>query len=66
MLHIRWNGRSVDVDPRDLGLRDGSDDREILSAAARYLDLDTRAMEQVFVDRTPQGDIVIRPEAVFG
>jgi len=65
-LHIRWNGRSHDVELSALGLRDGSDDREILSAAARYLELDPDALSEAVVDRGPEGHIVIRPEALFG
>ena len=66
ILHIRWNGKSVDVDSSAVGLRDGSKDRRILLAAARHLDLDPEALKEAVVDRTPKGDYVIRPNAVFG
>ncbi len=66
MVHIRWNGASSDVEERILGLRDGMNDREIRDAVARYLDVRSDDAARLVIDRTPRGDTLVRPEAVFG
>jgi len=66
MVHIRWNGTSRDVEERVLGLRLGMSDDDIREAVARYLDADPEAVARLVVVRTAHGDLLLRPEAVFG
>jgi hypothetical protein len=66
MIHVRYDGRSVDLDPRLLALSDAPSDREIARALARHLDLPADHFDLHVVDRRPNGSVVVRPEAVYG
>lgn len=68
MIHVRFEGRSLDFDERYLGLRTGRpmSDGEILERVAHQLDVDPKRFECYIVDRRPGGEIVVRPEAVYG
>lgn len=66
MVHIRYEGRSVDVREQQLGVSAGMTDREIRQQVARHFDVGERKLEHYVVDRTPNGDLVVRPEAVYG
>ena len=39
MLHLRFNGRSLDLPLRDLGIGQRADDRAIKIAVSRHLDV---------------------------
>ena len=41
-------------------------DGELKARLARHLDLDDRALAAHVVDRSPSGDIIVRPPAVYG
>lgn len=66
LLHVRVEGRSLDIPLNDLDLGDLSSDREIATATARYLDLPARVLRDHVVDRHETGNLTIRPQAVFG
>ena len=66
MVHIRYDGRSVDLREEQLRVHAGMSDREIKEQVARHFDLGPKRLEDYIVDRTPQGDLVVRPEAVYG
>lgn len=66
LLHVRVEGRSLDIPLNDLDLGDLSSDREIATATARYLNLPTRVLRDHVVDRHETGNLTIRPQAVFG
>ena len=66
MVHIRYEGRSVDVRERQLGVEAGMTDREIRQQVARHFDVAAKRLDHYVVDRTPNGDLVVRPEAVYG
>ena len=66
MVHIRFNGRSMDVREDVLTLRIGMTDREIKERAARYLDIRLDGLDGYVIDRAPNGAVIIRPEAVYG
>jgi hypothetical protein len=66
MVHIRYDGRSVDVREEQLRVNAGMTDREIKEQVARHFDLGLKQLDFYVVDRTPQGDLVVRPEAVYG
>lgn len=66
LLHVRVEGRSLDIPLNDLDLGDLSSDREIAMATARYLNLPTRVLRDHVVDRHETGNLTIRPQAVFG
>lgn len=66
VLHARYGGRSMDVPLAGLDLTDASDDREIKHRLAAYLDVNPRSLEEYVVDRHPNGNFTLRPQAVFG
>jgi len=66
MLHVRYDGRSFDVDERELGLRVGMADAEIKQRVAGHLEMGVGLLAGYVVDRRPNGDVIVRPEAVYG
>lgn len=66
MLHVRYNGRSFDANERALGLAVGMTDAEIKEIVARRLEVGLGRLEDYVVDRRPNGDVIVRPEAVYG
>ncbi len=66
MVHIRYEGRSVDVGEQQLGVIAGMTDQEIRRQVARHFDVGAKQLDDYVVDRTPNGDLVVRPEAVYG
>ena len=66
MIHVRNDGRSLDLLAEDLRVTAVMSDREIRQAVARRVDVALDAFEDLVVDRRPSGDIVLRPEAVYG
>ena len=66
MVHIRFEGRSVDIPVADLDFGRGAGDIEIKRAVAGYLDVAADKFKHYIVDRHETGNLTIRPEAVFG
>lgn len=66
VLHARFDGRSFDVALSDLDLGDAATDRQIKQALARHLDVNEAKLNDYFVDRHVNGNLTLRPEAVFG
>ncbi len=65
-LHIRFDGRSWDIPFRTLEIGDASSDTEVREALARYLDVSVRKLGPYVVERHTNGNMTVRPEAVFG
>lgn len=66
MMHIRFDGRSIDLGDRDIAITAAMTDAEIKQRVAGHLDIGLDRMAAYVIDRGPKGDIVIRPEAVYG
>jgi len=66
VVHIRFEGRSWDIAFGVLDLGDRSTDDEVRRALARYLDVPLRKLAPYVVERHANGNITVRPEAVFG
>jgi hypothetical protein len=66
IAHIRYGGRSTDVPLAGLDLTRGSNEREIKNRLAAYLEVSPRQLDAYVVDRHPNGNLTLRPEAVFG
>ena len=66
VVHIRFEGRSVDVPQGNLDVGAASSDNEIKRALARYLETSEANLRDYIVDRHETGNITVRPEAVFG
>jgi hypothetical protein len=68
MIHVRFEGRSIDLDERTLNISTTVTigDAELKHRLAGYLDVAISRFDYHVVDRRPNGDLVIRPEAVYG
>ncbi|MEA5553056.1 hypothetical protein VB713_19100 [Anabaena cylindrica UHCC 0172] len=66
MVHIRFEGRSVDVTETQLGITARMNDVAVKEHIARHLDVNKDRLSDYIIDRRPSGDLIIRPEAVYG
>ena len=66
IIHIRFEGRSRDIRFAQLDVGELSSDQEIRTALARYLDVPERKFSAYVVERHTNGNMTVRPEAVFG
>ncbi len=66
VVHIRFEGRSLDVSQTDLAIGAASSDSDIKRAIARYLETPEGKLRDYIVDRHATGNLTVRPEAVFG
>jgi hypothetical protein len=65
-VHIRFEGRSLDILQGDLDVGAASSDNEIKRALARYLEVPEAKLRDYVIDRHDTGNMTVRPEAVFG
>ncbi|MBV8092852.1 MAG: hypothetical protein JO110_06400 [Acetobacteraceae bacterium] len=66
LLHARFGGRSHDIPLSVLDLGDQSADAQVIAALANHLDVPREKFAAYAVDRSPNGNFTVRPEAVFG
>lgn len=66
VLHVRFGGRSLDMPLVSLDLSRHSGDAEVKQRVAEYLEVRTRDLVGLVLDRHPNGNMTLRPEAVFG
>ena len=66
MVHIRFEGRSYDIAEQNLGVQTGMGDRSLKERVARHLEVSFNRLDDYVVDRRPSGDVIVRPEAVYG
>ena len=66
VLHVRYDGRSLDIPLRNLEVGPASADTEIKRALARLLEVPAASLGDYTVDRHETGNLTVRPEAVFG
>jgi hypothetical protein len=66
ILHVRFDGRSLDIPLSDLDVGLGSDDRAIKRALAQHLEVPEAKLRDYTVDRHETGNLTVRPQAVFG
>lgn len=66
MVHIRLEGRSYDMSETQLGIRSQMNDTAVKERVARYFDISSDRLQFYIVDRRLSGDLIIRPEAVYG
>jgi hypothetical protein len=66
VVHVRFDGRSLDIALSDLDVGPNSDDVAIRNALARHLDVPPAKLRDYVVDRHATGNLTVRPEAVFG
>jgi hypothetical protein len=66
VLHVRYNGRSFDLPLAGLQVSADSSDRDVKQRLAQYLEVNPQDLNAYVVDRHPNGNLTVRPEAVFG
>ncbi|NWF62192.1 MAG: hypothetical protein HXY43_23780 [Fischerella sp.] len=66
MVHIRFEGRSYDISESQLGLTTSMNDFAIKERLAQHFDVQLNRFESYIIDRRPSGDLIVRPEAVYG
>ena len=66
VVHIRFDGRSLDIPQGDLDVGGASSDNEIKRALARYPEVPEAKLHDYVIDRHDTGNMTVRPEAVFG
>lgn len=66
MVHIRFEGRSFSLSERQLGVTVGMHDMGIKRRVARHLDVGTDRLSPYIVDRSPTGNLIVRPVAIYG
>lgn len=66
MIHVRFDGRSIDLTERDLNFLNHMSDAELKDRLARFLEVGRDRLRYHVVDRRPSGDVIVRPEAVYG
>jgi hypothetical protein len=66
VVHIRFEGRSLDIPQTDLDVGPASSDNDIRRALAGYLEVPEAKFRDYVIDRHDTGNLTVRPEAVFG
>jgi hypothetical protein len=66
VVHVRFEGQSWDIAFNVLDLGDLSSDQEVYQALANYFEVPVRKFAAYVVQRHANGNITVRPEAVFG
>jgi hypothetical protein len=66
MIHVRFEGRSYDFTEQQLELGVAMSDAEIKERLARHFEVGLERFKPYVVDRGPSGDLIVRPEAVYG
>jgi len=66
VVHIRFDGRSLDIPLSDLDVGALSSDNEVKRAVARHLEVPEAKLRDYVIDRHDTGNLTVRPEAVFG
>ncbi len=66
MVHIRFEGRSYDITEHQIGITESMNDTAIKQHLARHFDVSADRFKDYVCDRRPSGDLIIRPEAVYG
>ena len=66
MLHARFDGKSFDIPVIKLDIGSDSSDRQVKAALAWYLDIAESRLRDYVVERHDNGNLTVRPEAVFG
>ncbi|MDZ4835209.1 MAG: hypothetical protein SGJ27_15640 [Candidatus Melainabacteria bacterium] len=66
LLHLRFEGRSREIalDVLDVGV--ASSDTAVRNAVAAFLDVPAGKLSAYVVERHENGNLTLRPEAVFG
>lgn len=66
-LHIRFDGRSIDVEQAELDVGSATPDDTIRQRVAQHLGVPAQKLAAFDIDRNADtGDLTLRPHAIFG
>jgi len=65
-IHVRHDGVSKDIILQDLNIANDTPDTNVKVAVANWLDIEQNSFEKFVIERHDNGDMTLRPEAVFG
>lgn len=73
-IHVRHQGQSIDLTAQQLGLSEAAlrqaatpeADRTLKDALARFFGEAQGGFEHHVIDRPTNGNLIVRPEAVYG
>ncbi len=66
MVHVRFEGRSYDLKEAQVRIETGMTDEQIKQHLAEHFDVAVDRLHLYVIDRGPGGDLIVRPEAVYG
>lgn len=66
MIHVRFEGKSYDLNEPALGLNGSFTDNVLVQRLAGHLDVAPARFAGYVIDRRPGGDVIVHPEAVYG
>jgi len=66
MIHVRFEGRSMEFSEKQLGWPPNAGDERLLASLAQRLEVSPGRFANYVIDRRPNGVVVVRPEAVYG
>ncbi len=66
LLHLRFQGRSRDIALDTLAINAATPDDEVKMAVAQFLDVALVSFDATVIERHANGNLTLRPEAVFG
>ena len=66
MVHVRFEGRSYDLRESQLGIKENMNDSVIKERLAHHFDVGSDRFNSYVLDKRPSGDLIVRPEAVYG
>ncbi|WP_348539855.1 MULTISPECIES: hypothetical protein [Spirulina sp. CCY15215] len=66
MVHVRFEGRSYDVAEGQINIKTGMNDTQVKERLAQYFDVHRDRLSDYIIDRPQNGDLIVRPEAVYG
>ena len=66
VVHVRFAGRSFDIPLSALDVGAASPDSQVKRGVAQHLNVPEFKLDAYVVDRHANGNLTVRPEAVFG
>lgn len=66
VLHVMYEGQSWDLTFSELDIGDQSSDQDVKQAVAFRLNAPLEKLRNFKIDRNSDGNMTLRPEAVFG
>ena len=66
VLHVRVQGRSRDIALDAINVTAASSDDAIREAVATFMDIGSAQLRNTVIERHDNGNLTLRPEAVFG